>query len=196
MVVVLQKVGDLLLDVGGCSISPPEVSNLWVIMDSTPSFQAHFKSISKSTCFFFLPSKQHLQPVLQWCAVQGPPAKGKALKRLQYVPKSPASTLWTSSNPYTPSQEQRSSDSSFLQHPWLQTSGYRVISVASLHPVKLSLTYSSPVCTFNALLRHHLFTEAYNLSQLCQPSINPTYSVIRPTISPAPRQDIKISIYR
>ena len=75
MVVVLQKVGDLLLDVGGCSIPPPEVSNLWVIMDSTPSFQAHFKSISKSTCFFFftIQTTSPASPAVVCCS--GAPSK-------------------------------------------------------------------------------------------------------------------------
>uniref|UniRef100_A0A671VP79 Reverse transcriptase domain-containing protein n=1 Tax=Sparus aurata TaxID=8175 RepID=A0A671VP79_SPAAU len=46
---LLHKVGDLLLDVGGCSISPStEVRNLGVILDSTLSFQSHIKSITKS----------------------------------------------------------------------------------------------------------------------------------------------------
>ncbi|XP_034548775.1 GTPase IMAP family member 8-like [Notolabrus celidotus] len=49
---LLRTVGDLLLYVDGCSISPsPEVRNLGVILDSTLSFQSHIKSVTKSAFY-------------------------------------------------------------------------------------------------------------------------------------------------
>lgn len=45
----LQKVGDFLLQVDGCSISPsPEVHKLGFILDSTLSYQSKIKSMTKS----------------------------------------------------------------------------------------------------------------------------------------------------
>ena len=62
--VLLQKVGDLLLDVDGCTISPStEVRNLGVILDSTLSFQSHIKSITKSA-FYHLKNISRLRPSL------------------------------------------------------------------------------------------------------------------------------------
>ena len=50
--VQLQRMGDLLLQVDGCSITPsPEVRNLGVILDSTLSFESHIKSVTKSAFF-------------------------------------------------------------------------------------------------------------------------------------------------
>ena len=61
---LLQKVGDLLLDVDGCTISPStEVRNLGVILDSTLSFQSHIKSITKSA-FYHLKNISRLRPSL------------------------------------------------------------------------------------------------------------------------------------
>ncbi|KAL3051684.1 hypothetical protein OYC64_001841 [Pagothenia borchgrevinki] len=49
---LLQKVGDFILEVDGCSISPsPEARNLGVILDSTLSFHSHVKSVTKSAFF-------------------------------------------------------------------------------------------------------------------------------------------------
>ncbi|XP_010782253.1 forkhead box protein P1-B-like [Notothenia coriiceps] len=49
---LLQKVGDFILEVDGCSISPsPEVRNLGVIFDSTLSFHSHIESVTKSVFF-------------------------------------------------------------------------------------------------------------------------------------------------
>ena len=51
---LLQKVGDLLLDVDGCSISPyMEVHNLGVGLDSMLSFQSHINP-SQNQLFFYL----------------------------------------------------------------------------------------------------------------------------------------------
>ena len=62
--VLLQKVGDLLLDVDGCTISPStEVRNLGVILDSTLSFQSHIKSIIKSA-LYHLKNISSLRPSL------------------------------------------------------------------------------------------------------------------------------------
>ena len=59
--VLLQKVGDLLLDMDGFFISPStEVCNLGVILDSTLSFQ-HIKSITKSA-FYHLKNISRLLP--------------------------------------------------------------------------------------------------------------------------------------
>ena len=58
---LLPEVGDLLLDVDGCSISPSaEVCNLGVILNSTLSFQPHIKSITKSA-FYHLENISRLQ---------------------------------------------------------------------------------------------------------------------------------------
>ena len=66
--VLLQKVGDIPLDMDSCSLSPStEVCNLGVILDSTLSFQPHIKSITKSA-FYHLKniSRQPALP-LQTC---------------------------------------------------------------------------------------------------------------------------------
>ncbi|XP_019937121.1 uncharacterized protein [Paralichthys olivaceus] len=61
---LLQKVGDLLLNIDGCSISPsPEVRNLGIILDSTFSFKSHIKSLTKSA-FFHLKNISRLRPSL------------------------------------------------------------------------------------------------------------------------------------
>ena len=62
--VQLQRMGDLLLQVDGCSITPsPEVRNLGVILDSTLSFESHIKSVTKSA-FFHLRNISRLRPSL------------------------------------------------------------------------------------------------------------------------------------
>ena len=61
---LLQKVGELLLDVDGSSISPSmEVCNLGDILDSMLSFQSHIKSITKSA-FYHLKNISRLRPSL------------------------------------------------------------------------------------------------------------------------------------
>ena len=46
---LLRKVGDLLLEVDGCSITPsPVVRNLGVILDPTLLFQSHIKNVTRS----------------------------------------------------------------------------------------------------------------------------------------------------
>ena len=62
--VQLQKVGDFLLQVDRCSISPStEVLNLGVILDSTLSYQPHIESITESA-FFHLKNISRLWPSL------------------------------------------------------------------------------------------------------------------------------------
>ena len=112
----LQKVGDLLLNIDGCSISPStEVRNLGVILDSTLSFQAHIKSITKSA-FYPLKNIARLSPSLSdsvaetlihafissrldYCngVLSGVPSK--SLARLQYVQNS-AARLLTRTKPW------------------------------------------------------------------------------------------------
>ena len=61
---LLQKVGDLVLQVDGVSTCPsPEVHNLGIILDSTLSFQSHIKSITKMA-FFHLRNISRLRPYL------------------------------------------------------------------------------------------------------------------------------------
>ena len=61
---LLQKVGHLLLDVDGSSITPSqEVRNLGIILDSTLSYQSHIKSITKSA-FYHLKNISRLRPSL------------------------------------------------------------------------------------------------------------------------------------
>ena len=61
---LLRKVGDLHLDVDGCSFSPSsEVRNLGVILDPTLSFQSHIRSITKSA-FFHLKNISRLRQSL------------------------------------------------------------------------------------------------------------------------------------
>lgn len=79
----LQKVGDFLLQVDGCSISPsPEVHKLGFILDSTLSYQSNIKSMTKSA-FSHLKNISRLRPSLsdsvaetlihmQWCLVRDP----------------------------------------------------------------------------------------------------------------------------
>nr|XP_010783410.1 PREDICTED: uncharacterized protein LOC104957471 [Notothenia coriiceps] len=69
---LLQKVGDFILEVDGCSISPsPEACNLGVILDSTLSFHSHVKSVTKSAFFHprniarLRPSLSELQTVYE-----------------------------------------------------------------------------------------------------------------------------------
>ncbi|XP_010776898.1 uncharacterized protein [Notothenia coriiceps] len=92
----------LLLSIDGCSISPStEVRNLGVILDTTLSFQAHIKSVTKSA-FYHLKNIARIQPSLSdsvaetlvhafitshldYCngVLSGVPSK--TLDRLQYV---------------------------------------------------------------------------------------------------------------
>ncbi|XP_037636652.1 uncharacterized protein LOC119494669 [Sebastes umbrosus] len=107
---LLQKVGDLHLDVDGCSFSPSsEVRNLGVILDPTLSFQSHIRFITKSAFFHLkkhLSSRQSLSDSvaetlihafvpsrLDYCngVLSGVPSK--ALDRLQYVQNSAARVL-------------------------------------------------------------------------------------------------------
>lgn len=61
---LLRKVGDFLLQVDLCSISPsPEVCNLGIILDPTLSFQSHVKSTTKSA-FFHVKNIARLHPSL------------------------------------------------------------------------------------------------------------------------------------
>ena len=61
---LLRKVGDLHLDIDGCSITPShEVRNLGVILDSSLSFQSHIKKVTKSA-FFHLRNISRLRPSL------------------------------------------------------------------------------------------------------------------------------------
>ncbi|XP_041642854.1 uncharacterized protein LOC121509496, partial [Cheilinus undulatus] len=107
---LLQKVGDLMLDVDGTSICPSsEVRNLGVILDSTLSFQSHIKSVTKSA-FYHLKNISRLRPSLpdsvaetlihafitsrlDYCngVLSGVPSK--TLDRLQYVQNSAARVL-------------------------------------------------------------------------------------------------------
>ena len=105
-----RKVGDFLLQIDGCSISPSsEVRNLGVILDSSLSFQTHIKSLTKSA-FFHLRNISRLRPSLSDSAAEtlihafvssrldycngllfGLPKKD--LDRLQYVQNSAARVL-------------------------------------------------------------------------------------------------------
>ena len=107
---LLRKVGDLHLDVDGCSFSPSsEVRNLGVILDPTLSFQSHIRFITKSA-FFHLKNISRLRQSLSdsvaetlihafvtsrldYCngVLSGVPSK--ALDRLQYVQNSAARVL-------------------------------------------------------------------------------------------------------
>ncbi|XP_037652407.1 uncharacterized protein LOC119504385 [Sebastes umbrosus] len=61
---LLRKVGDLHLDIDGCSFSPSsEVRNLGVILDPTLSFQSHIRFITKSA-FFHLKNISRLRQSL------------------------------------------------------------------------------------------------------------------------------------
>ncbi|KAK5893970.1 hypothetical protein CesoFtcFv8_010712 [Champsocephalus esox] len=61
---LLQKVGDFVLEVDGCSISPsPEARNLGVILDSTLSYHSHVKSVTKPA-FYHLRNIARLRPSL------------------------------------------------------------------------------------------------------------------------------------
>lgn len=49
---LLQRVGDLVLNIDGCSISSfPKVRNLGIIIDSALSYQAYIISVSKSAVY-------------------------------------------------------------------------------------------------------------------------------------------------
>ena len=107
---LLQKVGDLLLDVDGCTVSPStEVHNLGIILDSMLSFQSHIKSITKSA-LYHLKNISRLRPSLSepvaetlihafiisrldYChgVLSGLPSR--TLDRLQYVQNSAARVL-------------------------------------------------------------------------------------------------------
>ena len=107
---LLQKVGDLLLNVDSCTISPStEIRNLGVILDSTLSFQSHIKSITKSA-FYHLKNISRLQPSLSepvaetlnhvfitshldYCNGILSRLPSKTLDRLQYVQNSAARVL-------------------------------------------------------------------------------------------------------
>ena len=107
---LLRKVGDLLLEVDGCPITPsPVVRNLGVILDPTLSFQPHINNTTKSA-FFHLRNIARLRPSLSdsvtetlihcfistrldYCnsILTGLPSK--TLDRLQYVQNSAARVL-------------------------------------------------------------------------------------------------------
>lgn len=98
----LQKVGDFLLQVDDCSISPfHEVRNLGVILDSTLSYQSHIKTVTKSA--FFRPSLSDsvvetlihalISLRLNYCRSVLFRLPNKACDRLQYIQNSAARGL-------------------------------------------------------------------------------------------------------
>ncbi|XP_053364370.1 deoxynucleoside triphosphate triphosphohydrolase SAMHD1-like [Clarias gariepinus] len=107
---LLRKVGDLHLDVDGCSITPsPEVCNLGIILDPTLSFQSHVKRITKSA-FYHLRNISRLRPSLSvsvketlihsfissrldYCNAILSGLPNKALDRLQYIQNAAARVL-------------------------------------------------------------------------------------------------------
>ncbi|KAK5851958.1 hypothetical protein PBY51_023469 [Eleginops maclovinus] len=107
---LLRKVGDLLLEVDGCYITPsPVVRNLGVILDPTLSFQSHIINITKSA-FYHLKNISRLRPSLSasvtetlihcfistrldYCNAILTGLPSKTLDRLQYVQNSAARVL-------------------------------------------------------------------------------------------------------
>ena len=158
---LLQKVGDLLLDVDGCTICPStEVHNLGVILDSTLSFQSHLKSITKSA-FYHLKNISRLRPSLSEPVAEtlihafitsnldyyngvlsGLPSK--TLNRLQYMQNSAARVL-------------------IRTKPWQ----HNTPTLIRLHwlPVKSCISYKILVLTCTSL---HSLTAQY-LSDLLHP---------------------------
>lgn len=144
---LLRKIGDFILQIDGCSISPSsEVRNLGVILDSTLSFQTHIKSVTKSA-FFHLKNISRLRPSLSdsvaetlihafvssrldYCngVLFGLPKKD--LDRLQYVQNSAARVLTRTK-------------------PWQHITP----TLKRLHwlPVKDRITYKLLLLTFKAL---------------------------------------------
>ena len=107
---LLRKVGDLLLEVDGCSITPsPVVRNLGVILDPTLSFQSHINNVTRSA-FYHLKNIARLRPslsdsvtqtlihcfistCLDYCNAILTGLPSKTLDRLQYVQNSAARVL-------------------------------------------------------------------------------------------------------
>ena len=107
---LLQRVGNFNLLVDGSSTSPsPEVRNLGVILDSTLSYQAHIKAVTKSA-FFSLKNISRLRPSLSdsaaktlvnalvtsrldYCNGLLWNLPDKTLERLQYVQNSAARVI-------------------------------------------------------------------------------------------------------
>ena len=128
---LLQKAGDLLLDVDSCSISPStEVCNLGVIFDSTLSFQSHIKSITKSAFVAETLIHAFITSRLDYCngALSG--ISSKTLGRLQYVQNCAARVL-THTKPW------QHITSILIRLLWL--------------PVKSSVTYKNLLLTYKYL---------------------------------------------
>ena len=107
---LLQRAGNFNLLVDGSSTSPsPEVRNLGVILDSTLSYQAHIKAVTKSA-FFSLKNISRLRPSLSdsaaktlvnalvtsrldYCNGLLWNLPDKTLERLQYVQNSAARVI-------------------------------------------------------------------------------------------------------
>lgn len=101
---LLQKVGDFVFHMDGCSISPSmEVCNLGVILDSTLSYEAHIKYVTKSAfcCLKNIsrPSSMHSLPSAYTTALGsclGSPAKpwtGSSMCKIQLPGFSPTLIL-------------------------------------------------------------------------------------------------------
>lgn len=152
-----RKVGDLHLDIDGCTITPsPEVRNLGVILDSSLSLHSHIKKVTKSA-FYHLRNISRLRPSLSktvtetlthsfissrldYCNAILLGLPNKALDRLQYVQNS-AARIITGTRPWqhiTPILKQLH---------WL--------------PIKSRITYKVLLLTFKSLhgLAPHYLTD-------------------------------------
>ncbi|KAL3063680.1 hypothetical protein OYC64_000086 [Pagothenia borchgrevinki] len=181
---LLQKVGNFILEVDGCSISPsPEVRNLGVIFDSTLSFHSHIKSVTKSI-FFHLRNIARLRPSLSESVAEtlvyafvtsrldycngvlfGVP--NKTLDRLHPSMPMPSSTYRTSSAHMPLPRNLRSSDSGLLTTPRtnLQTFGDRAFSVAAptlWNALPAEIRNIPTLDAFKRALKTHLFAKAFD----------------------------------
>ena len=187
MVVAPKKVGDLLLDVDGSTISPSlEARNLGAILDSTLSYQSHIESITKSA-FYHLKNIPTLRPSRpahqgshshQALAAHHPHSQTTALAscKTSHQLQTPPADLQVSKQPGStiplrpfPGQINYGTDlavcrpSPPVPNAMKRTFGDRAFSVAAptlWNSLPLEIRHAATLESFKAALKRHLFAHS------------------------------------